>query len=216
MPDESCRSCGGELATHSLCLECRKVIQKICKSCNAPTRKQFHIKCVKLEQIPDSKENQVYQLIQRDTVSRKPILSGHSMTVIFGVIGLFTLCFATASYLGLFLNTLSVPNTGSFQNQDYRVEAIKSLATINNTAYAIPNQTYENCLAYGSGESFTVTCPTQYGFVYKAILNMPKDLAAKFSDAVFSIRGLSLTENFAGSVILQYQNVYYKTSFFAS
>ncbi|MGH2612333.1 MAG: hypothetical protein ACRDFB_04720, partial [Rhabdochlamydiaceae bacterium] len=61
----------------------------------------------------------------------------------------------------------------------------------------------------------TVTCPTQYGYVYNAILDMPKDLASKFTDSVFSIRGVSLIEQSDGSVVLQYQNSNYLTSFFA-
>lgn len=72
----------------------------------------------------------------------------------------------------------------------------------------------QNCLAYGSGESVTVKCPTQYGYVYKAILNMPKDLASKFSDSVFSIRGVTIAENSDNNVAIQYQNNIYLTSFF--
>jgi hypothetical protein len=215
MPDESCRSCGGELATYSLCSACRKVTQKVCKCCNAPTRKQFHNKCIKSEQISMSKRNQVAQLVHRGTVSRKPAMSGRSLVMIFGVIGFFTLGFATASYLGMFNNAFG-PIVGVFQNQPHSVEATNPHGFISNVGYGISSQVYENCLAYGSGESLTVTCPTNSDHVYKAILGMPKDLADKFSDTVFSIRGISLTENPDGSVILDYQNIYYKTNFFAS
>jgi len=71
-------------------------------------------------------------------------------------------------------------------------------------------------LAYGSGESVTVTCPTDYGSAYKAILDMPKDLSAKFSYAMFSIRGVSVNENVDGSIVLLYLNNEYKTNFFAN
>ena len=213
MPDQSCRSCGGELGTYSLCSECRKVTQKICKCCNALTRKQFHTKCVKSERILASKENQVFQLVQR-AVSKSPT-SGRSLIMICGVIGFFTLGFATAAYLGLFQNAISVPNTDGFQNQPYGAKEAQSPISVNNMG-ATSNQSYENCLAYGSGESLTVTCPTQDGYVYKAILEMPIDLANKFSDTVFSVRGISLAENLDGSVTMQYQNSNYKTNFFPS
>jgi hypothetical protein len=136
--------------------------------------------------------------------------------MIVGLIGLFTLGFVVASYLGIFHNIISIPNTDSPQNQPYSIEVTKSSISANNIQSAPSNLSYQNCLAYGSEESLTVTCPTQYGYVYKAILDLPRDLAAKFSDTVFSIRGASLTENLDGSVTLQYQNSYYKASFFAS
>ena len=81
---------------------------------------------------------------------------------------------------------------------------------------AVAHDLMQNCLAYGSGESVTVTCPTEYGYVYKAILNMPKDLASRFSDAVFSIRGVTVAENSDGTVILTYENAKFVTNFFAS
>ena len=74
----------------------------------------------------------------------------------------------------------------------------------------------QNCLAYGSGESVTVTCPTQYGYVYKEILAMPRDLSDRFSDSVFSIRGVTVTENADDTVMMEYESVRYLTSFFAS
>ena len=45
MPDESCRSCGGELVKYVWCSKCRKTIQKICKNCITVTLFQFHIAC---------------------------------------------------------------------------------------------------------------------------------------------------------------------------
>jgi hypothetical protein len=132
------------------------------------------------------------------------------------IVGLFVLAFSTAAYLSVLQSANSIPNPGVFQNPS-TLEAIKSPIFMNNVQDRLtPERSYQNCLAYGSGESLTVTCPTQYGYAYKGILDMPKDLAQKFSDEVFSIRGLGLTENLDGSVILQYQNSYYKTNFFAS
>ncbi len=133
----------------------------------------------------------------------------------FGVIGFFGLGFATAAYLGQFQNGVSISSNDGLQNQPYGVQGAKSVLSVINVE-AMSHQSYENCLAYGSGESLTVTCPTQYGYVYKAILDLPKDLADKFSGTVFSIRGVSLTEGLDGSVMLHYQNNDYMTNFFAS
>jgi hypothetical protein len=166
------------------------------------------------EPIQDSKGNQMFQFAQK-VVSRKSTLSGRSMAIIFGVIGFFALGFATASYLGHFQNTVSISNTSGFQNQPYSAEGVQSSLSVISVE-STSHQLYQNCLGYGSGESLTVTCPTQYGYVYKAILDMPKGLADKFSDGVFSIRGVSLTENLDGSVILKYQNNDYTTNYFAS
>jgi hypothetical protein len=170
---------------------------------------------VKSEQISESQGNQVL-LVQNDVVSKKPILSTRSLVMIIGVIGFFTLGFATAAYFGLFQDVNFIQNTGHLQNQPSGTEAAKfpnSDSIISqNTSY----NSYENCLAYGSGESITVMCPTLNGFVYDAILGMPRDLAQKFSDTVLSIRAVSLTENLDGSVTLHYQNSYYNTNFFVS
>ncbi len=77
-------------------------------------------------------------------------------------------------------------------------------------------KSYDNCLAYGSGESITVTCPTNDGLVYKGILNVPQDLKKDFADSVFSIRGVSVTENSDGSVLLEYQMKKYLTDYFGN
>ncbi|MGI0081808.1 MAG: hypothetical protein ACREAG_00690 [Nitrosopumilaceae archaeon] len=45
MPDESCRSCGGELRKSSLCAECRRVIQHICIKCGLKTEEHVHSNC---------------------------------------------------------------------------------------------------------------------------------------------------------------------------
>jgi hypothetical protein len=145
--------------------------------------------------------------------SKRPIPSARSLAMVFGVIGFITLGFAAAAYLGLFHDDHSIPNASDLQNQPSGAK--KSPVLANTASYNTSFHSYENCLAYGSGESLTVTCPTLYGFVYKAILDMPRDLAQKFSYTEFSIRAVSLTENLDGSVILHYQNSYYKTNFFA-
>jgi len=170
---------------------------------------------MKLEPIFDSKKNQIIQLTHKDRISRELVrLSRYFVMGI--VISLFVFAFSTATYLGISQSANSVPNPSVYQNPSTLKTVKSSIFTDNVQDKLAPDRSYQNCLAYGSGESLTVTCPTQYGFVYKAILDMPKDLAQKFSDAVFSIRGLGVTEKFDGSVILQYQNGNYRTNFFAS
>ena len=46
MPDESCRSCGGNLINCSLCAECKGVIGMICVGCGTRTQEQFHDSCL--------------------------------------------------------------------------------------------------------------------------------------------------------------------------
>jgi hypothetical protein len=190
---------------HFQCAECRKAIQKICTTCSALTRKQFHDQCNKQEPIPNVQGKDVLEISQKKTSLKQTTHSVHSIAITFGVIGFFILGFTTAAYLDV------------FQNQFSSAELVKSgTAYVSQMHYAATiSDSLQDCLAYGSGESITVTCPTQYGYVYNAILDMPKDLASKFADSVFSIRGVSLTEHSDGSVVLQYENNNYLTSFFA-
>jgi hypothetical protein len=205
MPDNSCRTCGGELMAHFQCTECRKAIQKICTTCSALTRKQFHDQCNNQEPIQNVQGKHVLEVSQKKRSFKQVTHSVHSIAITFGVIGFFILGFTTAAYLDVFSNQFS--SAELMKSGNAPVPQVRYAATISDSL--------QDCLAYGSGESVTVTCPTQYGYVYNAILDMPKDLASKFADSVFSIRGVSLTEHSDGSVVLQYQNNNYLTSFFA-
>jgi hypothetical protein len=123
----------------------------------------------------------------------------------FGIVGFFVLGFVTNGYID------------AVQTQPSSI-VMENLNVVSGPqpGYApIIHDSLQNCLAYGSGESITVTCPTQYGYVYKAMLNMPKDLASMFSDSMFSLRGVSVTEISDGTVVLQYQNNHFLTNFFA-
>ncbi|MGC1709718.1 MAG: hypothetical protein WA799_07960 [Nitrosotalea sp.] len=145
------------------------------------------------------------EIAQKKTSFKQSTHSVHSVAVTFGVIGFFILGFTTAAYLDVFQNQFS--SAEMMKSGNAPVPQARYTATISDSL--------QDCLAYGSGESVTVTCPTQYGYVYNAILDMPKDLASKFADSIFSIRGVSLIEHSDGSVVLQYQNNNYLTSFFA-
>jgi len=45
MPDESCRKCGKELESYTLCSQCRRPTQKICSFCRMTTLQQPHEHC---------------------------------------------------------------------------------------------------------------------------------------------------------------------------
>jgi len=205
MPDESCRSCGGELVRYSLCSECGKVTQKKCNLCNIVTRKQIHDECTKTTSLTNSQNPQVVKIVHKSQTSShgRPF---RSYVVAFGIVAVF-LGMTLAVYFDLFQAVSSDVKTIHSNNNP-----------LDQTTYptVVYQKSFQNCLAYGSGESVTVTCPTDYGPAYKAILDMPKDLSEKFSYAMFSIRGVSVNENADGSVVLLYLNSEYKTNFFAN
>ena len=205
MPDESCRACGGELVRYSMCSECGKVTQKKCNLCNSVTRKQIHDKCTKVTPLTNSRNSQVVKILHKTQPSNHSRVF-RSYVIAFGI---------AAVFLGITLTAYFDP----FQTVSSDLKAIhsNSISLEQMTDPTVVYQkSFQNCLAYGSGESVTVTCPTDYGSAYKAILDMPKDLSAKFSYAMFSIRGVSVNENADGSVVLLYLNNEYKTNFFAN
>lgn len=200
MPDESCRTCGGELVNHVVCSGCRKSTQKKCKLCNHVTLLRPHPHCVKNSLPPQ--EPLLVQVAPRKA-SRNHNL--HFSFLAIAVVGFFILGLASTSYNEI---PQVMPDDVQATNSSHITKT--SVSQID------PGKSYDNCLAYGSGESITVTCPTSDGFVYKAILNMPQDLKKDFSDSVFSIRGVSVTENADSSVVLQYHLQKYDTNYFGN
>ena len=203
MPDESCRTCGGELVTLSLCSECRKVTQKKCRLCANVTREQVHDGCIKVEPLTNSGSSQVLELVH-ESETRKSHGRFRSYALIV-VVGFFVLGITTVAYFDIF----HTPSSDVIVDSN-----LISLPQMVQPS-VISQKSFVNCLAYGSGESVTVACPTDYGPAYKTILYIPKELSKKFSEAVFSIRGVSVIDNSDGSVILRYQNNDYKTYSFA-
>jgi hypothetical protein len=126
--------------------------------------------------------------------------------LVFSIVGFLVLGFATANYFNLFQNQT---------NEDQIMKTTISQQSLQNYDN-LQHRSFDNCLAYGSGQSMTVTCPTGYGYVYKAILTAPQKLVSEFSDQVFSIRGISVVEYSDGSVVLQYHKNLYTTGFFAN
>jgi hypothetical protein len=133
------------------------------------------------------------QVIHSNTTSKIKKNSFRFSFLALGVVGFFILGLAVASYLGV---SQGVPDEAQATNSS-NLGKIPSFQIVSGASY-------NNCLAYGSGESITVTCPTDNGSVYKGILDMPQDLKKGFADSVFSIRGVSIIENSNGSVTLQY------------
>lgn len=205
MPDESCRICGGELISHYLCSGCRQVTQRICRMCGSRTFEQIHDKCLYLEPQATRKgiKTEVVMLPNR-SIRTKKSHPFRNMLMVFGVVCTFIL----GSIIATQLDNLQIPLSEG--------ESTSSLASKGELLNLKPSRiqpSYENCLAYGNGEFITLKCPTEEGQVYSAVLHMPSELKAKFSNDVFHIRGVSIIENLDGSLDLKYQNKFYHTSF---
>lgn len=210
MPDELCRSCGSSIVNYSLCSQCRKPIQRICINCGNNTLTQFHNDCFyHIESVQKAKGLGLGTTIIPTHSSHK---RGSSQTqiqvntrlrnsiLILSIVGLFVVGFVTLDHLDLYAN-----QTGT---------ALATSQSAGGKVSTFSNIAYKNCLAYGSGESMTVTCPTKKGTVYETILGLPQNLAAKFSNTPFSIRNLSLEEHSNGSVVIKYgKNLYYSRFF---
>ena len=211
MPDESCRTCGGELISQIKCEECRKSTQRVCKMCGIVTEQEYHQNCLHILSLKtrNGMQMEIITTKQHDhkTMDKNNIktnLSLQNLLLVFSIIGFFVLGFATSGYFNM------------YQNHTIDTQLIKSNLSMQNILlanYSILN-TYENCLGYGRGESITVTCPTEKGYVYKTTLAMPHDLVTKLTTADFSIRSISISENPDGSVFLKYQKNLYATTFF--
>ena len=205
MPDESCRSCGGVLVIHRSCSECKRATQKKCRVCSRMTNLQHHQFCM-----PNSTSNQkslLDPIIEMNKVSKTHKNSLHFSFLAIGIAGFFILGLIANSYYG---TPQGIPDEAQATNSNnIAIKPIDSFPTQS-------GKSYDNCIAYGSGESITVTCPIGDGSVYKGILNMPQDLKKEFSDSVFSIRGVIITENSDGSMILQYHLKKYVTNSFGN
>ena len=212
MPDISCRLCGGSLVNCSLCPNCRKITQQICNICGSKTQEQVHPNCLYLESSRTRNGMKINLLVHTqgsriDTNQHsEKIRTLRNVLLVFGIVGFFVVGFVVVNYFTL------------FQNQTNEDQVTKTTITqqLSQNHDNLSHRSYDNCLAYGSGQSMTVTCPTGYGYVYQAILTAPQKLVSEFSDQVFSIRGISVVEYSDGSVVLQYHKNVYTTSFFAN
>lgn len=72
--------------------------------------------------------------------------------------------------------------------------------------------TYDNCLGISDGTHLTITCPTTYGNVYKAVVQIPSELMSQFENNIFNLRGISVTEH-TDSISMQYAKKLYEAKF---
>lgn len=201
MPDESCRMCGGELISHSLCSGCREVIQQICKMCGSRTFDRIHDRCLPIE--PIAAQNGMRTeivMLPNVAIGAKKTRSFVKVLLALGIVFSFVLGTAVASQLD---------NLTILQREEEPAKPIVNLSQSLHSSERLARATYENCLAAGLEESVTLKCPTKNGEAYQVVVLMPPDLAAKFSKESFSIRGVTLTENLDGSVYLKYQTDIY-------
>lgn len=231
MPDDSCRTCGGELVRHSRCSECRKIIQKMCTVCNLKTHKEFHFKCMNLElyQIGSEKihatvQNVIYRTPEIKKTAKKNI--SNKISMLLGVIVIAMAGLAFGNYVAPTLSHLlptEISNDGIPSIKDDQIHPIKANSQIS-TSNVMPEQDlhiitsssfkaqYIHCLGVSDGNSLTINCPTDYGIVYKAIVGIPADLVSQFESKVFYMRNFSVLEN-SNNLLIEYKKQTYITTF---
>ena len=223
MPDDSCRTCGGELVKHSRCSECRKIIQRICTSCNLKTHKEFHPKCLRLDMYQINRENayaytqnMIYKTPEIRRNKKKNI--SNKTLIISGVIVIIISALAFGNYL---IPTLSHDQSSKISNNEMQYIGSKNQiqylsAVSNQNLETIPNGSfkaqYANCLGTSDGNSLAINCPTDYGVVYKAIVKIPDELILQFENKVFHMRNFSVLEN-SNDLLIEYQKQTYVTTF---
>src|SRR5579864_2461197 len=218
MPDKSCRTCGGDLMKWSACSECRKSIQKICTTCSVKTVEEIHSHRIHLEpyQIVNAKNTiaTVQDYYHSSPHSSKKKSYRWSILVISSVIaGIIILGISSANYLEFVSspkpsqNPVITPpdNPGIIQNT--KVSHADTSHTSADVKY-----TYNNCLGVSDGTYLTVTCPTTYGDVYKAVVELPSELMSQFESNIFNLRGISVTEHI-NSISIQYAEKMYEAKF---
>lgn len=229
MPDKSCRTCGGELVKWSTCPDCRKITQKICKACSCKTIKEQHLHHIHLEPYLANKQErlatvQSFSSIQEPKITRSKKHTRTTIAISILVAGILVLGISITNYAEFsprFAPTESKPlpqsvtpephaitDTPSTTIQEKPVQNIQA-ETIQPTS---PIFTYNNCLGVSDGVQLTVTCPTQFGIQYKAVVKIPTDLIIQLESDVFKLRELSVTEH-SDSISIQYAKKMYEAKF---
>ena len=226
MPDKSCRICGEELVKWSTCYECRKVTQKICRICSLKTTEDYHAHHISLESYKILETKSRIATIQNYSNSayvKKPRKNNSSnrlsqMLVAFGiVVGLISMGVSGINYLGSTSIHSSTETTMTILGGPYgMIQTAKETHHVD-TMHANNEiqPTYSNCLGIANGVFLTITCPTTYGDVYKAVVDIPSGLIAQFENKAFNLRNLSIIEG-AYSISIQYQKKTYEAKFFNS
>ncbi len=203
----------------STCSECRKIIQKICTTCSVKTVEEIHSHRIHLEpyQIVNAKNTiatvQDYHHSSPHS-SKKKRYSGNILFISCIIVGIIILGISSANYLEFVSspkpsqNPVIIPpeNPGIVQNTN-KVPQVDTLQTSVDIKY-----TYNNCLGVSDGTYLTVTCPTTYGDVYKAVVAIPSELMSQFESNIFNLRGISVTEHM-NSISIQYAEKMYEAKF---
>ena len=229
MPDDSCRTCGGELVKHSRCSDCRRVIQKICTMCSLKTHKEFHSKCLNLElyQINNEmirtptqtviyKTPKITNITKRGVSNKTLMLSGLIMIAITGLIFGNYLVPALSHIIPVRISNDEISPTNDNDQTSSTKTKVRSVNMMSDQDLVMKSDSfktqYVNCLGVSDGHSLTINCPTDYGIVYKAIVDIPADLISQFESKVFHMRNFSVLEN-SNDLLIKYQKQTYVTTF---
>ena len=222
MPDKSCRTCGGDLIKWSACSECRKITQKICKICDVKTIEEFHSHHIHL--VPYQIVNSTSMISTVQSYNRSKNLktikkNNHSkrhrnnILVVFciTIIGMIILGMTSVSNLELFpssktsqIQVIPPEHPSVVQPETNHIDTTHSGTDV--------KYTYSNCLGVSDGIHLTVTCPTGYGGVYKAVVDIPAELMSQFENNIFNLRDLSIVEH-VDSISIQYAKKTYEAKF---
>lgn len=223
MPDDSCRTCGGELIKWSTCSDCRKITQRLCRKCNLKTVEDFHSH-ISLESYQVLEARSAIATVQSysnlinvkeprkdhhntNQISRILVVSGIVMGII--ILGISGISYLTPSYVHISTET-KMTSSSIPQDVVQTVKETHHVSTLNSNDNVKP--TYSNCLGNANGISLTITCPTAYGYVYKAIVDIPAGLISQFENKIFNLRELSIIEH-VDSVTIQYEKRNYEAKF---
>ena len=223
MPDDSCRTCGGELMKWSTCSDCKKITQRLCRKCNLKTVEDFHSH-ISLESYKILETRNTIATVQSYSnlknaqkpkkdppnvkqISRILVVSGIVMGII--VLGMSGISYLSPSYVHLSTEpkTISTPISQNVVQTVKEAPHVNILSSNDNV-----KPTYSNCLGNANGISLTITCPTTYGYVYKAIVGIPSGLISQFENKVFNLRELSIIEH-VNSITIQYEKRTYEAKF---
>ncbi len=217
MPDDSCRTCGGELAKHSRCSKCKKTIQKICIMCNLKTHKELHMQCIKLDSIQvntqTSTKSQMVFYKKSKNLNKKRL---QKTLKISSLIVLVLTGLAIANYINPMSQNIPVSDNENLPSIEPNHKTQDVILTSNAGTDIKPDNSfkpqYVNCLGISDGNSLTINCPTDYGMVYKAIVEIPNDLVLQFESKVFHMRNFSVLES-SDHLLIMYQKQMYITTF---
>lgn len=225
MPNNLCRTCGGDLTKWSSCSECRKVTQKICTTCSIKTTEEFHSHHIHLEpyQIVNAKNQvatvQSYHDSPDSKVTKKKKSHGKITLVVSCImVGIIILSIFGANHPESFSDPkpsqikITTPSESSNIIQKIMQDANQAPQDKAPQIITDVKYTYNNCLGVSDGTHLTVTCPTTYGNVYKAVVQIPAELMSQFENNMFNLRGLSVTEHM-DSISIQYAKKMYEAKF---